>query len=181
GPGEGDLRDVIYGGAGNDRIDGGYGNDQLHGGTGADTIDGGFGADTVIGNEGADVLTGGAFGDLLVGGDGFDFLNGGFGSDRLVGGAGPDRFYHLGVAGHGNDWIQDYSGAEGDRLVWGGGQAGAARFQVNYAATPGAGAASTQEAFVIDKATGQVLWALVDGAEEDHIRLQIGETVFDIA
>ncbi|PYE82186.1 calcium-binding protein [Pseudoroseicyclus aestuarii] len=174
-----DLRDVITGGVGDDRIDGGYGNDLLYGGAGADEIAGGFGADTVIGNEGADVLTGGAFGDMLVGGDGFDFLNGGFGSDRLVGGAGPDRFYHLGVAGHGNDWIQDYSGAEGDRLVWGGGQAGAGRFQVNYAATPGAGAAWTQEAFVIDKATGQILWALVDGAEET-IRLQVGTDIYEL-
>ncbi|PYE82185.1 CAP domain-containing protein [Pseudoroseicyclus aestuarii] len=180
GPGEGDLRDVIYGGAGNDRIDGGYGNDQLHGGAGADDIAGGFGADTVIGNEGADVLTGGAFGDMLVGGDGFDFLNGGFGSDRLNGGAGPDRFFHLGVADHGSDWIQDYAGAEGDRLVWGGGEAGAARFQVNYADTPNAGAAGTQEAFVIDKATGQVLWALVDSADET-IRVQVGTDVFEIA
>ncbi|PYE82184.1 hemolysin type calcium-binding protein [Pseudoroseicyclus aestuarii] len=175
-----DLRDVIYGGAGDDRIDGGYGNDLLYGGTGADEIAGGFGADTVIGNEGADILTGGALGDILVGGDGFDFLNGGFGHDRMNGGEGPDRFFHLGVFDHGSDWVQDYSSAEGDRLVWGGGEAGAARFQVNYADTPNAGAAGTQEAFVIDKATGQILWALVDGADE-VIRVQVGADVFEIA
>ncbi|PYE82161.1 hypothetical protein DFP88_1051, partial [Pseudoroseicyclus aestuarii] len=78
-------------------------------------------------------------------------------------------------------WVQDYSSAEGDRLVWGRGEAaGAARFQVNYADTPGAGAAGTAEAFVIDKATGQILWALVDGADET-IRVQVGTDVFEIA
>ncbi len=106
-----DLRDVIYGGDGDDRIDGGYGNDLLNGGAGADVMEGGFGADTLIGNAGNDVLTGSAFGDLIFGNDGFDFINGGFGSDRVNGGAGADRFFHVGVAGHGSDWIQDYSGA----------------------------------------------------------------------
>ena len=165
-----DLRDVIYGGAGNDRIYGGHGNDLLNGGDGLDLIEGGFGADTVIGNGGNDVLTGGAFGDLIFGNDGFDFINGGFGSDRLNGGAGLDQFFHAGVAGHGSDWIQDYSGAgpggEGDRLVWGGGAASVSQFQVNIASTPGAGAADVQEAFVIYRPTGQILWALVDGADE---------------
>ncbi|PYE82183.1 calcium-binding protein [Pseudoroseicyclus aestuarii] len=175
-----DLRDTLYGGAGDDLLDGGHGNDVLHGGTGADALTGGFGSDTLIGNEGADILSGGALSDLLYGNDGFDFFNGGFGFDRMNGGAGPDRFFHLGVADHGSDWIQDYSGAEGDRLVWGGGQAGPARFQVNYADTPRAGAPGVSEAFVIDRATGQILWALVDGAQE-VIRVQVGADVFVIA
>ena len=178
-----DLRDLIYGGDGNDAIDGGYGNDSLNGGNGNDTIEGGFGADTVVGNGGNDVLTGSAFGDLIFGNDGFDFINGGFGSDRVNGGAGADRFFHVGVAGHGSDWIQDYSGAgpggEGDRLVWGGAAAGIGNFQVNLATTAGAGGAA-QEAFVIYRPTGQILWALVDGAQED-IRLQIGSDVFALA
>ena len=173
----GDLRDVIYGGAGNDRIYGGFGNDLLNGGDGADVIEGGAGTDTIIGNGGADVLTGSAFSDLIFGNDGFDFINGGFGSDRVNGGGGPDRFFHVGVAGHGSDWIQDYSGAEGDRLVWGGGAAAQGQFQVNYASTPNAGGGA-QEAFVIYRPTGQILWALVDGGAE-NIRLQVGGDVFD--
>ncbi|MEQ9696148.1 hypothetical protein, partial [Shimia sp. SDUM112013] len=78
-----DLRDVIYGGNGNDSIDGGYGNDELRGDAGDDSIAGGFGADTVIGGTGDDVLTGSAFGDVIFGGDGNDFINGGFGHDRV--------------------------------------------------------------------------------------------------
>ena len=173
-----DLRDVIYGGAGDDFIDGGYGNDLLNGGAGDDTIEGGFGADTLIGNAGNDVLTGSAFGDLIFGNDGFDFINGGFGSDRVNGGAGADRFFHVGVAGHGSDWIQDFSGTQGDRLVWGGGAASVGQFQVNLATTANAGGGA-QEAFVIYRPTGQILWALVDGAEET-IRLQIGADIFAI-
>ena len=64
-----------------------------------------------------DTLTGSAFGDEIFGGDGFDFINGGFGSDRVNGGAGGDRLFHLGIADHGSDWIQDFSNAEGDVLV----------------------------------------------------------------
>ena len=175
-----DLRDVIYAGAGNDSVDGGAGNDDLWGGTGADTMAGGFGVDTIRGQDGDDVLTGGAFSDLIFGGDGFDFINGGFGSDRVNGGDGADRFFHVGVAGHGSDWIQDFSHAEGDRLVWGGGAASASQFQVNIATTPGAGDAGTDEAFVIYRPTGQILWALVDGAGEGSIELQIGGQVVDL-
>ncbi|ETX26660.1 BMP family ABC transporter substrate-binding protein [Roseivivax isoporae] len=168
-----DLRDVIYGGAGNDSIDGGHGNDELRGDAGNDTLEGGFGADTVIGGDGNDVLTGSAFSDLLFGGDGMDFVNGGFGSDRVNGGASADRFFHIGVEGHGSDWIQDFSHEEGDRLVYGG-TAIRDQFQVNFASTPRAGDAGVEEAFVIHRPTGQILWALVDGAGEDSLMLQIG-------
>ncbi|PYE82248.1 calcium-binding protein [Pseudoroseicyclus aestuarii] len=174
-----DLRDTIYGEAGDDYIDGSWGNDLLQGGTGNDTVEGGFGADTVIGNEGADTLTGGAFGDELFGNDGFDFLNGGFGSDRLNGGAGGDRFFHLGVRDHGNDWIQDYDAREGDVLEYGG-TANLSRFQVNYAETANAGAAGTAEAFVIDRATGEILWALVDGAAQEEITLRLNGQDYDL-
>ena len=120
GPGNGDLRDIVYGGAGNDFIDGGYGNDELRGDAGNDSIAGGFGVDTVIGGTGDDVMTGSAFSDLIFGGDGSDFVNGGFGSDRVNGGDGADRFFHVGVTGHGSDWIQDFDHAEGDVMVYGG-------------------------------------------------------------
>ncbi|ETX26662.1 nidogen-like domain-containing protein [Roseivivax isoporae] len=175
-----DLRDVAYGGAGNDSIDGGYGNDELRGDAGNDTMEGGFGVDTVIGGDGDDVITGSAFSDLLFGGDGMDFVNGGFGSDRVNGGAGADTFYHLGIATHGSDWIQDFSHAEGDKLVWGGGAATEDQFQVNFASTEGAGDVDVQEAFVIYRPTGQILWALVDGAEQDSLMLQLNSGTFDL-
>ncbi|SEM80074.1 hypothetical protein [Palleronia pelagia] len=174
-----DLRDVVFGGAGNDRILGGHGNDELNGGAGDDNIEGGFGVDTVIGNGGNDTLTGSAFSDLIFGGDGFDFINGGFGSDRVNGGTGADRFFHVGVFGHGSDWIQDYSAAEGDLLVYGG-TATRSQFQVNVTTTPTAGADAVQEAFVIYRPTGQILWALVDGDGQDAINLSLGGQVFDL-
>ena len=174
-----DLRDVIYGGTGNDYIDGGYGNDELRGDAGNDTLEGNYGADTVIGGDGDDLLTGGTWGDALFGGDGDDFLNGGFGHDQVNGGAGADRFYHLGVEGHGSDWIQDFSDAQGDALVFGG-TGRITDFQVNIAATAGAGSAATQEAFVIYRPTGQVLWALVDGAGQPHLDLVLGGATYDL-
>ncbi|MGR3377318.1 hypothetical protein [Salipiger abyssi] len=174
-----DLRDVVYGGADEDSIDGGYGNDELRGDSGNDTIIGGYGADTIIGGAGDDVLTGQAWSDAIFGGDGMDFINGGFGHDRVNGGAGADRFYHLGVEGHGSDWIQDFSDAEGDALVYGG-SAGIGDFQVNFTETANAGAAGVEEAFVIYRPTGQILWALVDGAAQDHIDLLIGGVSYDL-
>ena len=103
----------------NDSIDGGHGNDELRGDEGNDSIEGGFGVDTVIGGVGDDVLSGSAWSDEVFGGTGEDFINGGFGSDRVNGGDDADRFYHLGIADHGSDWIQDYDAADGDVLIFG--------------------------------------------------------------
>ncbi|MDO6482739.1 hypothetical protein [Shimia thalassica] len=180
-----DLRDVIYGGAGNDSIDGGYGNDELRGDAGNDTIAGGFGADTVIGGTGNDILTGSAFGDQIFGGAGEDFINGGFGFDLLNGGADADRFFHIGIADHGSDWVQDYNAAEGDVLQVGIGGATRSQFQVNTTHTATAagersGDDDIEEAFVIYRPTGQILWALVDGAGQSSINLRIGGDVFDL-
>ena len=175
-----DLRDVVYGGAGHDSIDGGYGNDELNGGTGNDTIQGGFGADTMVGNEDNDQLIGGAGSDLMSGNAGNDTLNGGFGHDRLNGGTGADVFFHLGVADHGSDWVQDYSAAEGDILQLGIAGATRSQLQVNYTNTAGAGSAGVAEAFVIYRPTGQILWALVDGAGQEHINVMIGGQVYDL-
>ncbi|SER10316.1 calcium-binding protein, partial [Thalassovita taeanensis] len=160
GESEADLRDVIYGGDGNDSIDGGYGNDELRGDNGDDTVSGGFGTDTVIGADGNDVLTGEAWSDMLYGGAGNDFLNGGFGYDRMNGGTGADRFFHLGIADHGSDWIQDYTAADGDVLVFGQGSATGDQFQVNFTETANAGVAGVEEAFIIYRPTGQIMWAL---------------------
>lgn len=182
GTSESDLRDLVFGGDGNDSIDGGFGNDRLNGGNGDDTVMGGAGSDTLIGNSGDDVLSGGAGSDLIFGGDGFDFINGGFGNDRLNGGADGDQFFHLGVAGHGTDWVRDFDAAEGDVLFYGGG-AGAATaddFLVQFAQTAGAGDAAVAEAFITHAPSGNILWALVDGEGQDSINIQIGNDVFDL-
>jgi len=180
-----DLRDMIYGGDGNDTIDGGYGNDELRGDAGNDNMAGGFGADTVIGGIGNDVMTGSALSDLLYGGDGNDFVNGGFGHDRVNGGAGADKFYHIGIFDHGSDWVQDYNAAEGDILLFGNGAASVDDFQVNFAhtATPAgerSGDDAVQEAFVVYRPTGQIMWALVDGGAQPEINIQIDGQIYDL-
>ena len=183
---DGDLSDVIYGGDGNDSVDGGHGNDRIFGGAGDDTLAGGFGADTIEGQDGDDVITGSAFSDQVFGNAGNDFVNGGFGHDLINGGAGADKFFHAGVAGHGSDWVQDYDAAEGDVLVFGIASARADQFQVNTTHTANketgerSGDDDVEEAFVIYRPTGQIMWALVDGAGQDSINLQIGAEVFDL-
>ncbi len=182
---EDDLRDVIFAGADNDSVDAGYGNDQVFGQEGNDTISGGFGADELQGQEGNDVLSGGALSDLIYGGAGRDFINGGFGYDRINAGDGADHIFHLGVFDHGSDWVQDYASAEGDVLVFGNAEATRDQFQVNLAhtATPDgdrSGDDDVQEAFVIYRPTGQIMWALVDGEGQSSINLQIGGEVFDL-
>lgn len=175
-----DLSDTLFGGIGNDTLRGGTGNDVLRGDEGNDSLDGGDGADWMSGGSGADTLTGGASSDLIFGGAGSDVLNGGVGFDRLNGGDGADDFFHLGVAGHGTDWIQDYSGAALDVLHFGNASATPDQFQINWANTPGAGAETVSEAFVIFRPTGQILWTLIDGAANDHIWLQIGNATYDL-
>ncbi|UWQ93556.1 hypothetical protein K3727_21465 (plasmid) [Rhodobacteraceae bacterium M382] len=185
GPAADDLRDVIYAGAGHDSVDAGAGNDLVFGQAGNDTIAGGAGVDELQGQDGDDVITGSNYSDLVFGGAGNDFVNGGFGHDRINGGSGADRFFHVGVEGHGSDWVQDYVAGDGDVLLWGGGPATASDFQVNLAHTANAagersGDDGVQEAFVIYKPSEQILWALVDGAGQDQINIQIGGAVFDL-
>lgn len=177
GTSDADLADVIFGNNGHDSIYGGAGNDSVNGGDGNDTIYGGVGSDTLLGNSGDDLITGGALSDLIFGNDGNDFINGGFGSDRLNGGAGADLFFHAVVAGHGSDWIQDF--ATEDALVAADGLQ-RADFQVNIATTAGAGSADVAEAFVIYRPTGQILWALVDGAGLGTLTLMIDETPYEL-
>jgi len=179
---EADLRDVVFGGAGNDSIDAGYGNDLVYGQDGNDSIAGGFGADDLQGQNGDDVITGSAYSDLIFGGEGNDFVNGGFGHDRVNGGAGADKFYHLGIFDHGSDWIQDYTAAEGDVLLFGGASATVDDFQVNITNTDGAGSGDVAEAFVIYIPTAQIVWALVDGAGQGEMNLKIAGSseVFDL-
>ena len=180
-----DLRDVIFAGAGNDSVHGGYGNDNIFGQDGNDTLVGGFGADTLQGQNGNDVIVGSALSDLLFGNAGDDFVNGGFGHDRINGGTGADRFFHLGIFDHGSDWIQDYNTAEGDLLIFGQLGATADQFQVNFAhtATPEgerSGDDAVEEAFVIYRPTGQIMWALVDGGGQGEINIRLNGEVFDL-
>ncbi|MCV2891211.1 calcium-binding protein [Ruegeria aquimaris] len=180
-----DLRDVIYAGDGNDSVDAGAGNDLVYGQGGNDTIAGGAGVDELQGQDGDDVITGSSFSDLVYGGAGDDFVNGGFGHDRINGGSGADKFFHVGVEGHGSDWVQDYNSAAGDVLLFGNASATRAQFQVNFAHTANAdgeraGDDAVQEAFVIYRPTGQIMWALVDGTGQESINLQIGADVFDL-
>ncbi|MEY8837751.1 calcium-binding protein, partial [Cribrihabitans sp. XS_ASV171] len=145
-----------------------------------DVIWGGKEDDSLTGSDGNDSLSGQAGRDVLSGGEGADFLNGGWGShDRLSGGAGADRFFHAGHAGHGSDWITDADFAEGDRLMFGK-SASPDEFQVNIATAPDAGDAAIPEAFVIWKPSGQILWALMDGAAQDAIVITAGGTEFEL-
>lgn len=179
---ESDLRDVIFAGAGHDDVDGGYGNDDINGMDGDDTMLGGFGSDTAVGGAGNDVVSGNAISDLLFGNDGDDFINGGFGFDRVNGGAGADKFFHAGVEGHGSDWIQDFSDADGDVLFFGQAGATADQFQINRTGASGAGDDAVDELFVTYRPTGQILWALVDGAANTAIDLKIAGSaqIFDL-
>ncbi|MCU9836507.1 M10 family metallopeptidase C-terminal domain-containing protein [Ruegeria sp. WL0004] len=185
GPTVDDLRDVVYAGEGNDSVDAGAGNDLVFGQGGNDTISGGAGVDELQGQDGNDVITGSSFSDLVYGGAGDDFVNGGFGHDRINGGTGADKFFHVGVEGHGSDWVQDYTVAEGDVLLFGNSSATRADFQVNFAHTENAegdrtGNDTVREAFVVYRPTGQIMWALVDGEGQSRIDLQIGTEVFDL-
>ncbi|NJO41951.1 MAG: DUF4347 domain-containing protein [Cyanobacteria bacterium RU_5_0] len=118
-------RDVIWGGAGNDRIIGGRlkygfgcdrlygqgGNDWLDAGRNNDWLDGGDGDDSLIGGKGRDRLLGGDGNDTLLGGKGKDVLMGGIGDDRLIGGGNKDLFVFNSLT-EGNDVITHFERAK---------------------------------------------------------------------
>ena len=91
------------------------GNDTLNGGAGNDSVLGEGGNDRLSGSGGNDTLLGGAGYDALMGGDGDDRLLGGSEGDVLIGGAGADAFMFASVS-DGNDRIQDFSRAQGDKI-----------------------------------------------------------------
>ncbi len=76
---------------------------------------GGIGGDLVEGGPGNDILAGDGKGKAIFGGGGDDTLIGVSGNNVLSGGAGADRF----VVGpkEGSDFILDFNGQQGDRLV----------------------------------------------------------------
>lgn len=94
--------DVLIGaeidGDGRQWLNGGPGNDQIFGNLDRDVITGGPGNDSLFGGQGDDWIKGAA-GDDVIAGD--------FGDDTLIGGAGSDRFI-IGP-GRGSDEILDYS------------------------------------------------------------------------
>lgn len=147
---EGDVGNVIEGGAGNDYVAAGSGADSVHGGDDDDLIKGMHGNDVLFGDAGNDKVYGDgpqgnyvertAFDqhgrDMLVGGTGNDTLVGQGGSDELYGGDDDDRLIgdelptgeidDTPVAYHGNDYLdggagKDYlEGDAGDDLLFGG-------------------------------------------------------------
>ena len=81
---------VIFGGAGDDRIIGGAGNDTLYGGTGNDTIFGNGGNDTIYGGKGNDIISGGDGDNKLYGDSNDDTFLADAGNDMIYGGSGFD-------------------------------------------------------------------------------------------
>jgi ketosteroid isomerase-like protein len=98
------LRNRLFGYAGNDTLIGNQGNDFLYGGDGDDVL---------IGEAGHDDLYGGKGNDILIGGKGDNNLYGNEGDDILIGGPGKDIFVL--ARGEGSDLILDYTHGE-DRL-----------------------------------------------------------------
>jgi Ca2+-binding RTX toxin-like protein len=107
--------DLIHGGAGTDTLYGGQGGDTVFGDTGQKLINGNMGDDVIIGGTGASTLYGGQDNDTIHGGQAADGISGDLGNDILFGGAGADRFSF--APNGGQDWIGDFNGAEGDRIV----------------------------------------------------------------
>ncbi|MBE2277546.1 MAG: hypothetical protein IAE87_14775 [Rhodobacteraceae bacterium] len=174
-------QDTVIGGGANDLISGGAGDDVISGTWGNDTLSGDHGNDLVGDDSGRNILSGGQGADTLQGGEGADTLNGGWGYDSLSGGMAADFFFHLGVAGHGADWVMDYSAAENDRLTFGITSATGADFHVAFgAAGRASGDAGVDEAFVVYRPTGQILWVLVDGAEQEQITLRVAGVEYDL-
>jgi Ca2+-binding RTX toxin-like protein len=108
------VRQLILGGDGNDKLAGGSRQDTISGGMGDDFLFGNDGADTLNGDAGNDSLDGGRGADTLLGGDGNDVLSGGADTaiDTLVGGNGKDTFVQ-----YVNDTFVDFNPAEGDITV----------------------------------------------------------------
>lgn len=119
----GDGNDTVHGGNGDDGIYGDAGNDAMFGDGGGDFIAGGDGVDTMHGGEGQDWEYGEYQNDTIYGDAGNDFLFGNFGDDTLVGGAGNDTLiggngadYFVFAASEGEDFVVDFSLAQGDKI-----------------------------------------------------------------
>jgi Ca2+-binding RTX toxin-like protein len=94
-----DNLNMLWGGAGGDRIIARRGYDWVVAGEGDDIVRNGIGKSVVYAGSGSDALIGGAGNDSLYGGPGDDSVTGGKGDDRLGGGRGVDEA----TGGPGND------------------------------------------------------------------------------
>lgn len=111
--------DKLDGGGKADTLIGGEAKDRLSGGGGNDRLDGDLGKDKLIGGAGRDVLSGGDGNDVSQGGKGKDRLESDAGSDSLAGGKGADIFvlnYVTGETEQATDSVQDFDGSQGDRI-----------------------------------------------------------------
>jgi len=114
--------DVMFGGAGDDRIEGNGGDDRISGGDGSDVIDGHMGDDLITGGDGDDLIRGWQGNDTLSGNDGNDTILSGGHDDLVFGGNGNDELEGTGSlvvvgfnqppfgAGTGNDTIEGGGG-----------------------------------------------------------------------
>ncbi|SDE10983.1 Hint domain-containing protein [Limimaricola pyoseonensis] len=110
-----DDRDVVYGGAGNDRISTGDDQDRIYGGSGNDRIDAGIDDDYVHGGDGD---------DYIVGGEGNDRIDGGAGNDTIYGGLDPRFPDALNIRDDQGDKVTDNGrdvirGGDGDDVIFG--------------------------------------------------------------
>lgn len=78
------TRDVVYAGAGDDRIFSRGGHDRIEGAYGRDRVDAGPGNDVVLTHGNDDVIVGGPGTDGLTPGDGEDRIDGGRGRDWIT-------------------------------------------------------------------------------------------------
>lgn len=115
------LRDLMFGGTGDDTLSGGKDADILRGEDGNDTLMGDNGRDILYGGANNDVVSGGNSRDKILGGSGRDTLSGDGGSDRLFGQKGKDiliggRGYDTLAGGENSDVFQFRKG-HGDNLI----------------------------------------------------------------
>jgi Ca2+-binding RTX toxin-like protein len=93
---------------------GGFGDDRIASGDAADILFGNQGNDCIVAGDGADLVFGGQGDDAIVAGSGNDTVFGNEGNDTIAGGGGADRLVF--AIGSGNDQVEGFSFAEGDRL-----------------------------------------------------------------
>ena len=124
----GDGDDILIGGAGDDYLESGMGTSWLFGTPGNDTIYGGPDGDMLLGQDGNDIMYGDDGDDYMVGGPGTDTLRGGNNNDTLFGNSGVDTLY----GNAGNDSLiggpGSFDGAPD--TLWG--NAGADKFKRAY-------------------------------------------------
>lgn len=104
----GAANDRLFGGSESDVLNGNDGKDRLFGGDGLyDVLYGGAGNDRLKGDGGIDLLVGGEGNDRVWGGSGNDTISGGRGDDKFHGGADADTFL-FSTTDFGADVILDF-------------------------------------------------------------------------